>query len=152
LGELIQELDYWVVSTYFPKFPYDDAEYPEPPEKNYPAIREEVGKSFPELGFYCTVDYEHSEGKPVYFGDAQRPEALRAAGVADARLVIVSIDDFKATERVVSSLHSAFPDVPVFARGHDLDKCRDLKAQGLTSPYPRRLNRVPNLAGLLYST
>ena len=76
------------------------------------------------------VEHEHAEGKSVYFGDAQRPEVLRAAGVADALLVIVSIDDFEVTERVVSSLHSAFPDVPVFARGHDLVKCRDLKAQG----------------------
>ena len=66
------------------------------------------------------VDRERAEGKSVYFGDAQRPEVLRAAGVADARLVIVSIDDFEATERVLSSLHSAFPGVPVFARGHDL--------------------------------
>ena len=76
------------------------------------------------------VEHEHAEGKSVYFGDAQRPEVLRAAGVANALLVIVSIDDFEATERVVSSLHSAFPDVPVFARGHDLGKCRNLKAQG----------------------
>jgi len=76
------------------------------------------------------VEREHADGKSVYFGDAQRPEVLRAAGVADALLVIVSIDDFEVTERVVSSLHSAFPEVPVFARGHDLVKCRDLKAQG----------------------
>lgn len=76
------------------------------------------------------VEHEHAEGKSVYFGDAQRPDVLRAAGAADALLVIVSIDDFEATERVVASLHSAFPDVPVFARGHDLIKCRDLKAQG----------------------
>jgi len=76
------------------------------------------------------VEHEHAEGKSVYFGDAQRPDVLRAAGVADAILVIVSIDDFEVTERVVSTLHSAFPDVPVFARGHDLIKCRELKAQG----------------------
>jgi voltage-gated potassium channel Kch len=66
----------------------------------------------------------------VYFGDAQRPEVLRAVGAANAPLVIVSIDDLEATERVVSSLHSAFPDIPVFARGHDIMKCQDLKALG----------------------
>ncbi len=76
------------------------------------------------------VDRERAEGKSVYFGDAQRPEVLRAVGVADAPLVIVSIDDLEATERVVSSLHSAFPDIPVFARGHDIIKCRDLRALG----------------------
>jgi monovalent cation:proton antiporter-2 (CPA2) family protein len=76
------------------------------------------------------VDRERAEGKSVYFGDAQRPEVLRTAGAADAPLVIVSIDDLEATEQVVSSLHSAFPDTPIFARGHDLGKCRDLGTLG----------------------
>ena len=76
------------------------------------------------------VDRERAEGKSVYFGDAQRPEVLRAAGAAEAPFVIVSIDDFEATEQVVSSLHSTFPDIPVFARGHDLIKCRDLRELG----------------------
>jgi voltage-gated potassium channel Kch len=68
------------------------------------------------------VDRERLEGKPIYFGDAQRPEVLRTIGADHAPLVIVSIDDFEATERVVSTLHSAFPNTPVFARGHDLIK------------------------------
>ena len=76
------------------------------------------------------VDRERAEGKSVYFGDAQRPEVLRTAGADDAPFVIVSIDDLEATEQVVSSLHSAFPDTPIFARGHDLGKCRDLGTLG----------------------
>lgn len=92
------------------------------------------------------VEHEHAEGKSVYFGDAQRPEVLRAAGVADALLVIVSIDDFEATEHVVSSLHSAFPDVPVFARGHDLGKCRDLKANGANFTVSETLEASAELA------
>jgi monovalent cation:proton antiporter-2 (CPA2) family protein len=76
------------------------------------------------------VDREREEGKSVYFGDAQRPEVLRAAGVADAPLVIVAIADLETTERVVSSLHAAFPDMPIFARGHDIMKCQELRALG----------------------
>lgn len=76
------------------------------------------------------VERERAAGKSVYFGDAQRSEVLRAAGVADASLVIVSIDNREATERVVSSLHASFPDVPVFARGHDLVTCRELVGLG----------------------
>lgn len=78
----------------------------------------------------AVVDRERAEGKSVYFGDAQRPEVLRAAGVAEAPFVIVSIDDLEAVEQVVSSLHSTFPDIPIFARGHDLTKCRELKTLG----------------------
>ena len=76
------------------------------------------------------VERERSEGRSVYFGDARLPEVLRAAGVAHAPLVIVSTDDLEATERIVSSLQSAFPDIPVFVRGHDLASCRSLRALG----------------------
>jgi voltage-gated potassium channel Kch len=76
------------------------------------------------------VDRERAEGKPVYFGDVKRAEVFRAAGAADAPLVIVAIDDFEVTERVVSTLHAAYPTIPIFARGHDMVKCQNLKALG----------------------
>ncbi|RLA45364.1 MAG: potassium transporter KefC [Gammaproteobacteria bacterium] len=92
------------------------------------------------------VNRERSDGKSVYFGDAQRPEVLRAAGVTDASLVIVSINDFEATERVVASLQSAFPETPVFARGHDLIRCRDLRALGADFTVSETLEASAELA------
>ncbi|MFC1665308.1 cation:proton antiporter, partial [Pseudomonadota bacterium] len=92
------------------------------------------------------VDRERAKGRSVYFGDAQRPEVLRAVGAADAPLVIVSIGDINATERVVSSLHSAFPGMPIFARGHDLTKCRDLKALGAQFTVSETLEASAELA------
>jgi len=92
------------------------------------------------------VDRERSEGKSVYFGDAQRSEVLRAAGAADAPLVVVTIDDLEAAERVVSALHSAFPDTPVFARGHDLIKCRDLRSLGAQFTVSETLEASAELA------
>lgn len=98
------------------------------------------------------VARERAEGKSVYFGDAQRPEVLRAAGVVDAALVIVSIDDLEARESVVSSLHSAFPDIPVFARGHDLANCRSLGGLGAYCTVSETLEASAELAraALLY--
>lgn len=92
------------------------------------------------------VDRERAEGKPVYFGDAQRPEVLRAAGAAETPLVIVSIDDREAAERVVASLHSAFPDAPVFARGHDLARCHDLRTLGADFTVSETLEASAELA------
>ena len=92
------------------------------------------------------VDRERAEGKAVYFGDAQRPEVLRAAGAVDAPLVIVSIDDREAAKRVVSSLQSAFPGTPVFARGHDLIECRGLKALGAEFTISETLEASAELA------
>ena len=76
------------------------------------------------------VKRERAEGKSVYFGDAQRAEVLRTVGAANAPFVVVSIDDLEAAERVVSTLHSAFPDTAVFARAHDLAKSRELSELG----------------------
>ena len=92
------------------------------------------------------VARERAAGRAVYFGDAQRPEVLRAAGAAAAALVIVSIDDLEATESVVSSLHSAFPDIPVFARGHDLAKCRSLGVLGADFTVSETLEASAELA------
>ena len=98
------------------------------------------------------VARERAEGRSVYFGDARRPEVLRAAGAADAHLVIVSIDDLEATKHVVSSLHSAFPTIPVFARGHDLANCRSLRAMGAHFTVSETLEASAELAraALLY--
>lgn len=76
------------------------------------------------------VERERSRGQPIYFGDAQRPEVFRALGAADSPFVIVSIDDLKAAENVVSTLNTAFPDLEVFARAHDLARCAELQEFG----------------------
>ena len=92
------------------------------------------------------VERERAKGKPVYYGDAQRPEVLRAAGTGEAPLVIVSIDDTDATEQVVSSLHTAFPSVPVFVRGHDMVMCHKLGELGAHNTVSETLESSAELA------
>ncbi len=92
------------------------------------------------------VERERAKGKSVFFGDARRPEVLRAAGAADAPFVIVSIDDVEATQQVVSSFHSALPHIPVFARGHDLVRCRELSALGAQFTVSETLEASAELA------
>jgi len=94
----------------------------------------------------ATVTHERNQGKSAYYGDAQRPEVLRAAGVADAPLVIVSIDDIETAARVVSTLHSAFPGTAVFARGHDMKKCLELNAMGANFTVSETLESSAELA------
>ncbi len=78
----------------------------------------------------AVVERERRDGRSVFYGDVRQPEVLRAAGVVEAPLVIVSIDDLEATGRVVASIRMQSPTIPVFARGHDLRRCRELKALG----------------------
>ena len=75
---------------------------------------------------------ERKNGPPVFYGDGRRPDVLRSAGVADAQLVIVTLDDFEATETVVSALHGECPDVPILARGQSARQCRRMLDLGRT--------------------
>lgn len=76
------------------------------------------------------VKRERSAGRAVFYGDARQPDVLTSLGVGEASLVIVTIDDFRSTEQVVSSLHRMFPQLPVLARGEDQQRCRQLLVKG----------------------
>ncbi len=71
-----------------------------------------------------------AEGFSVFFGDVCRPDVLRAASSGNAEMVIVTLDDPDATEKVVSSLLHANPKLSIFARGQDKQRCRELRRLG----------------------
>lgn len=76
------------------------------------------------------VARERALGHPVYFGDASQPGVLRSVGAGDAGLIMVTLNDPDATSRLVSTLRELYPEVPVFARGHNLEACRALTRMG----------------------
>jgi voltage-gated potassium channel Kch len=76
------------------------------------------------------VKRERSAGRSVFYGDARQPDVLKSLDVEEAGLVIVTVDDFRVTEQVVSSLHRTFPNLDILARGHDLEHCQRLQIQG----------------------
>ena len=63
------------------------------------------------------VRIAHSEGDRAVLGDAARTEVLDELGCMDARLVVLCINDAKATESVVRSIHKEFPEVAIVVRG-----------------------------------
>ncbi|MBT8068242.1 MAG: monovalent cation:proton antiporter-2 (CPA2) family protein [Gammaproteobacteria bacterium] len=73
---------------------------------------------------------ERAAGYRIYYGDVRRPEILRSVGVADAELVIVTLDDFEATEGVVATMHELNADVTILVRGHNSEQCRTLRKLG----------------------
>jgi CPA2 family monovalent cation:H+ antiporter-2/glutathione-regulated potassium-efflux system protein KefB len=58
-------------------------------------------------------------GFKVYYGDGTRLDTLHAAGAAEARAIVVGIDDKAATTRIVELVKAEFPLVPVLARAFD---------------------------------
>jgi CPA2 family monovalent cation:H+ antiporter-2 len=57
-----------------------------------------------------------SDGKPVYYGDAARPEYLRRCGLETARAVVVTMDSTEANEAVVETTRRLRPDITLVAR------------------------------------
>lgn len=75
-------------------------------------------------------------GFTVFFGDASRPDVLRAVGAAHARLMVITLDDPKAAERLVQTVRRLYPEVPVHVRARDWDVADRLSAMGAAHAIP----------------
>ncbi|OLF71028.1 potassium transporter [Maricaulis sp. W15] len=83
---------------------------------------------------YAQLDMLRAFGMKAYFGDATRPDLLHAAGIAEARLLVVAIDNRDQINALVSYALQTYPDLHVIARAVDRDHvyqlyelgCRDI--------------------------
>jgi len=73
---------------------------------------------------------QRGRGNPVYFGDMSNPGVLKSLGAADARLIIVTLNDPEATKSLVAAIREQYPAVQIFARGHNLETCQSLSRLG----------------------
>jgi glutathione-regulated potassium-efflux system protein KefB len=136
----------------------DDAHEPPPPAPivlaGYGRVGQRIGNILKSANLpYVAVDIDSSlvlrardKGHPVFYGDSSRPDVLRSAGVADAQLVVVTLDDFEAAEKVVSSLHGEYPDVAILARGQNARQCRTLLDLGAKFAVAENLEASLDLA------
>ncbi|MDH3660308.1 MAG: monovalent cation:proton antiporter-2 (CPA2) family protein [Alphaproteobacteria bacterium] len=67
---------------------------------------------------------------PIYFGNAARPEVLKAAHVGQAKLVIIAIYNQAMAERVISLIHTLYPKLRVIARSAEPSGVDSLRAVG----------------------
>ncbi|MBW0148014.1 monovalent cation:proton antiporter-2 (CPA2) family protein [Marinobacter arenosus] len=65
-----------------------------------------------------------------FFGDASRPELLETAGIEEARLLVVAIDDRDRTVRIVEHVKKFYPGVWVLARAFDRGHSYQLRVAG----------------------
>ena len=54
-----------------------------------------------------------AEGAPVVYGDASRPDTLHAAGLSQARLVVVTFPHPQSASRTARAVHQHHPALPV---------------------------------------
>ncbi|QDL91271.1 potassium transporter [Paroceanicella profunda] len=58
-------------------------------------------------------------GQKAYYGDPARPEILRAAGIAEASVLVVAIDDREKAVQLTAMAKHTWPEVRVIARAYD---------------------------------
>src|SRR5690606_3841982 len=74
-----------------------------------------------------TVDSARRFGFQVYFGDATQPDLLAAAGVANAKVMVVAIDDAAQVNRLVETVHAQWPHLKIVARARDAVHAMELQ-------------------------
>ena len=93
------------------------------------------------------VARERAEGVPVFFGDASRLEMLVRAHVERAGAVVVTLDDPASAERIVTAVHGAWPEIPIYARARDAAHAARLLAAGASVAVPLATEASLHLAG-----
>ena len=79
------------------------------------------------------VNRSRANGHPVFYGDVCNTELLDSIGAGDASVVIVTVNDLKASKLIVSTLRKSNPDLSIFVRGKDSAECIDLQKQGASA-------------------
>lgn len=85
-------------------------------------------------------------GENVVFGDATRREALVAAGLSRASVVIVTMNDTQAAEKILQHVHELRPDLPVVVRTPDERDLDRLTKAGAAEVVPESLEASLMLA------
>ncbi len=77
------------------------------------------------------VDLIRKIGFKVFYGDATRLEMLEAAGAAQAKLLVVAIDDIEGSLRIVGLAQKHFPKLALLVRAKDREHAYRLIKMGV---------------------
>ena len=69
-------------------------------------------------------------GFEVFFGDGTRPDLLHAAGIDEARMLVVAIDDKEQASELVHYVTQNHPHIHIVVRAHDRNHVYELFAAG----------------------
>jgi CPA2 family monovalent cation:H+ antiporter-2 len=69
-------------------------------------------------------------GVKSFLGDPTRPELLKAAGIAKAKVFVVALDDPEGVVKMVAYVRRAYPDLHIIARAKDRNHVYELYQAG----------------------
>jgi voltage-gated potassium channel Kch len=76
------------------------------------------------------IDMLRQVGTKTYYGDASRPDLLHAAGLAEAKVFVVAIDDRERAVEMVEHVRRHYPQIKILARAFDVNHLYLLKQAG----------------------
>ncbi len=65
-------------------------------------------------------------GFTVYYGDASRPDLLKAAGCENAKVLIVAVDDKKKSLQIIDLVQRTYPHLKILSRAVDMEHTYEL--------------------------
>jgi glutathione-regulated potassium-efflux system ancillary protein KefC len=77
------------------------------------------------------VELVRTFGTRVFYGDATRLDMLRMAGAAQARVLIVAVDDQEQSLKIVDLARTHFPQLEIVARARDVTHWNELRDRGV---------------------
>src|SRR5690606_22405750 len=91
----------------------------------------------------------HAEGKPVYFGNAARPELLRRVHAGEAPAIVLTMDHPASSMQAVRGIRREFPHARLFVRSRDEQHARALRLAGASVVVPETLEASLQLSSFV---
>lgn len=65
------------------------------------------------------IDIMARFGIKSYFGDGTNSDLLRAAGLDQAKVLVIAVDEAETAVKIVETLRPLYPNLPIFSRAYD---------------------------------
>ena len=114
-----------------------------------------IGRVLLSQGIKATVldhDPEHIDfvsrfGSKIFYGDATRLDLLESAGAANAKVLVIAIDDPKKSVLLAEEAKRHFPDLTILARARNRGHAYELLAAGVDDFWRETFDSSAMLAG-----
>ena len=148
LSMVLTPLLYWLMQAQIlPRFsPKTLPEYDDIPDEHNPVIIAGFGRfgqiiarvaHLQHLSFTAIdsnldkVDFVRNYGGQLYYGDATQPDILRAAGIEQAKVFVLAIDDIEDSINVARHIRLNYPNLKLLVRARDRHQVHLLRDLGI---------------------
>jgi CPA2 family monovalent cation:H+ antiporter-2 len=91
------------------------------------------------------VARERRRGKPIFYGDAARPEYLKACGIEEAKALALTVNSSSAADHIVAAARRERADVRIIARARDEKHAMHLYEIGASEAVPETVEAALQL-------